>query len=111
MTTRSKIREDLEKRLQSLTARADQVEQDLRRQTDGDWTERAQEIQNDEVLEDLDEHARAEIEQIRAALERIDAGTYGRCNACGETIAVERLASLPFTGLCIECAERADNRG
>ncbi|MCP4038481.1 MAG: TraR/DksA family transcriptional regulator [bacterium] len=108
MTSLDKIREDLTKRLEILTTRAGKVERNLRRRTNTDSEERAQEIQNDEVLEDLDEHARSEIDQIRAALARIENGTFGDCNECGEEIGGERLAALPFTGLCIDCAERAD---
>lgn len=53
----------------------------------------------------LDEHDRAELEAIERALARIEAGTYGRCFACGEAIPAERLAALPATELCRPCAE------
>lgn len=41
--------------------------------------------------------------KIEAALERIEAGTYGICEECGEWIGVERLRARPVTTLCIEC--------
>lgn len=42
--------------------------------------------------------------EIRAALERLDAGTYGRCRACGDPIAVGRLDARPWTAFCIDHA-------
>jgi DnaK suppressor protein len=49
--------------------------------------------------------------QIHAALVRIDAGTYGRCEECGEMIARPRLQALPYTRHCIECARALESRG
>lgn len=41
---------------------------------------------------------------IELALARLDAGTYGRCERCGATIAEERLAARPVARTCIACA-------
>jgi len=41
--------------------------------------------------------------KIREALERIDGGTYGICEICGEPISEERLKARPVTTQCIEC--------
>jgi DnaK suppressor protein len=49
--------------------------------------------------------------QIHDALGRIDAGTYGRCEECGEMIAKPRLQALPYTRHCIECARALESRG
>jgi RNA polymerase-binding transcription factor DksA len=46
------------------------------------------------------------IEEIDAALDRIDAGTYGRCVHCGETIPEERLEFRPFAAACVSCQQR-----
>lgn len=64
----------------------------------------------DEVLEGLEDAARLEIEQIRAALQRIDDGTYGVCVACGNDIAPARLEALPHAPLCVACAGTAESR-
>ena len=40
------------------------------------------------------------------ALGRVDTGTYGRCESCGEQIAPERLAARPAATRCIACASR-----
>lgn len=69
-----------------------------------DWEERAVALQDEEVLEGLDHEARAEISAIRAALERLNNGTYGVCAGCGDGIAEARLRALPFAITCVECA-------
>jgi len=54
-----------------------------------------------------DAHGRSgerEIAMIKAALDRIEAGTYGICTSCGERIEPERLAMLPAAPLCAACA-------
>jgi RNA polymerase-binding transcription factor DksA len=53
----------------------------------------------------LDE-TRAQIETLDLALARVAAGTYGRCESCGEPIAPERLAARPAATTCIRCASR-----
>ncbi|MEK6577884.1 MAG: TraR/DksA family transcriptional regulator [Bdellovibrionota bacterium] len=41
--------------------------------------------------------------QINEALRRIDAGAYGDCVSCGESITEARIKAFPFTTLCIDC--------
>ena len=48
------------------------------------------------------------IVKIREALERIEQGTYGICEECGEEISAERLKARPVTTLCIECKKREE---
>ena len=48
------------------------------------------------------------IGKIREALERIETGTYGICEECGEDISTERLKVRPVTTLCIECKKRQE---
>lgn len=43
------------------------------------------------------------ISKIQKAMARIEDGSYGICDACGEDIAVERLKARPVTTLCIDC--------
>jgi DnaK suppressor protein len=52
------------------------------------------------------EETRAQIETLDLALARVAAGTYGRCESCGELIAPERLAARPAATTCIRCASR-----
>lgn len=48
--------------------------------------------------------ARDQVEQIGAALTRLDDGTYGVCARCGQPIGEDRLAARPATGTCVRCA-------
>ena len=50
--------------------------------------------------------ARADVLEADGALARVDAGSYGTCDVCGEPIAAQRLAARPTTSLCIRCAGR-----
>jgi len=43
------------------------------------------------------------LREVDAALDRMETGTYGRCQKCGKPIAEERLEALPATRLCIAC--------
>ncbi len=98
------VRAQLEARLDVLLKRVGEIADDLRRPADRDWQERATENENDEVLETLDESIRAEVAQVRAAIRRLDAGTYGRCATCGEPIGAARLAAMPSTTTCVTCS-------
>lgn len=44
--------------------------------------------------------------QVEAALQRLDAGTYGMCVQCGKDINPRRLEALPYATLCIDCQSR-----
>jgi RNA polymerase-binding transcription factor DksA len=46
--------------------------------------------------------------EARAALARLDNGAFGKCEACGKSIAVARLEAIPFTRFCVECAAAND---
>lgn len=43
------------------------------------------------------------IKKVKKALERIEDGTFGICEKCGDDISVARLKARPVTTLCIEC--------
>ena len=47
--------------------------------------------------------------RLRAAIDRVDDGTYGICLECEEQIAPNRLKAIPWAELCIRCQEAADH--
>ncbi|MBI5049191.1 MAG: TraR/DksA C4-type zinc finger protein [Deltaproteobacteria bacterium] len=55
------------------------------------------------MLGDRDREKLAEIEE---ALERIENGSYGVCDECGELITEGRLMAMPFTKVCIDCKSK-----
>ena len=46
------------------------------------------------------------IEQVDAALRRIDSGSYGQCEQCHQPIAAARLEAVPEATRCVGCASR-----
>ena len=55
-------------------------------------------------IEALARQAEHHLVEIDAALKRLDAGTYGTCEACGTPIGTERLEARPAARVCILCA-------
>jgi RNA polymerase-binding protein DksA len=55
------------------------------------------------LVRQVEEH----LVEIDAALARLDAGTYGTCERCGQPIAEGRLEARPVARTCIRCAEAA----
>ncbi len=51
--------------------------------------------------ESIVESVRASLDDVDAALARVDDGSYGRCVRCGETIPDERLEAVPATRYCL----------
>lgn len=113
MSEHQALRQRLEERLARIEGRLHHVEQDRRRTQNplaADWEEQASVRQNDEVLDELATEERQQAEAIRAALQRLDDGTYGICLSCGEPIAANRLAVLPYAVRCVTCAAQAEQR-
>jgi RNA polymerase-binding protein DksA len=49
------------------------------------------------------------LHKVINALEKIDRGTYGRCDACSKPIKKARLKALPFATLCLDCQGRLES--
>lgn len=114
MSHQQAVRHQLEQRLEQLEQRLGKIERDRRRETnalDPDWAEQAAVRQNDEILDSLHEEETQQITAIRAALKRMDEGTYGLCLTCDKPIGEKRLEALPYTVQCIACAEKAERTG
>jgi DnaK suppressor protein len=58
----------------------------------------------------LTHNARELLAQTEHALARIEAGTYGTCESCGEPIGKERLQAFPRAVLCVSCKQREERR-
>jgi len=104
MTDYNSVAAALRARIKELTNRAEVIEDDLRHPLEADSSEQAVDLADDEVLIGIDEVVRQEILQARAALQRIENGTYGICSSCGNPIDANRLKALPTALRCIKCA-------
>ena len=58
----------------------------------------------------LIQQARLRIAEIDAAASRLDSGTYGICEGCGDPIGDDRLAARPAARTCVECASASGRR-
>ena len=104
-----------------LEAERGQLQRDIYELTQGDRFVQPADIQNDadgmrneqadganmvfeaERNRALTNHAQTQLGQVEAALQRLDAGTYGICARCGKEIGARRLEALPYVTLCIDC--------
>jgi RNA polymerase-binding protein DksA len=77
--------------------------------TDNHLGDTATAMYDRELDEGLEEGARETLLEIEAALQRIEDGTYGICEGCGEPIGAERLSAIPWARLCIDDQRRAAN--
>ncbi len=68
----------------------------------------------DHVAEAADQMARSRTagelekleEEVKAAVSKLDGGTYGSCEDCGEPIVAARLEALPWATRCVDCQSR-----
>ena len=54
----------------------------------------------------LMEAGSATLQQIKAAIQRIDDGTYGICEDCGAKIPKKRLEAIPYASKCVKCVQQ-----
>ena len=99
------IRASLEKKLGELNARLERITKNVRSGLDSDSEERAKQLEDSAVVDALGNDARAEMQKIKTALRRIDAGEYDACTQCGGAIGAERLEAHPYATACIDCAQ------
>lgn len=62
-------------------------------------------LQQQATRNGLREALKREVKRIEAALARIEAGRFGLCCVCEDTVAAERLAADPAVPFCLACAE------
>ena len=112
--------ENVEQIRERLLARQKELEQGASR-----FGQDALEANNVEVQDEMDQVTSSEaktasmelsslqfrvLQDVRAALARLDAGTYGQCVVCGRPIEPARLRAVPETPYCIEHAKEAEGK-
>ena len=114
---RDKIKKQLLERRAELLNDLDGTEQEIDTLQDpkADDLDRAVEAGAMELLVTLGDTERRELDEITLSLEKIESGTYGKCEACLDTplnlcqtcpfIAKPRLEALPTARLCVACQE------
>lgn len=109
----AKFREQLSARMRDLLTRRGNNQQEIRElleERHADIVDESSDLLSANTLEALSESELRELQAVAAALERYDAGEYGECVVCGDEIAEARLAIVPWTPMCIDCARAAEQR-
>ncbi len=92
-------------RIVELQKRIGAIHRDFADGRDSDWSEQAGERENEEVLNALESEAKVEIQHLSNAITRMENGSYGVCQTCGEDISPQRLQVQPVAEHCIVCAK------
>jgi DnaK suppressor protein len=73
-----------------------------------DIGDEAANIYNKQILLSLTESERMRLQEMDEALDRIEAGTYGICEECGEPIGLKRLEVRPVAKYCVPCLSKME---
>jgi RNA polymerase-binding protein DksA len=99
-------RDELRRDLQTVQAdRDDDIDANRGRDTVQDAGEHGDQLSRDEVRRGEQDRDAAELQDVSAALQRMDEGHYGECVDCGTTIGAQRLQAQPAALRCIRCQE------
>ena len=101
----NEVKAQFTERIIALQQCIDAIHHDFAKGHSSDWTEQAGERENDEVLNALESEAKIEIQHLSNAITRMENGSYGICQKCGEPISEKRLQVQPAAESCIECAD------
>jgi DnaK suppressor protein len=102
--SKDKRAQALEQKLAGLETRLAGVTKDITKTLSNDFAEQANERENDDVLEEIGRETQVSIQQLKAALRRLEDNSYGTCAQCREEISEGRLDAIPETTLCVKCA-------
>lgn len=104
------FKEYLADRLEELLHQADDTVSDMTDANDNfpDPTDRASLEADRNFMLRIRDREHKLIKKIRSALERIENGTFGICETCGEDISIQRLKARPVTTQCIDCKTKEE---
>ena len=115
-TQQQALRAVLEARKEQLLSELDAVRQDhAERVSNADnspqnaFATEANEMAQDAVRDAEARRDHDELVAVRAALQRLDEGSYGECADCGADIGLQRLQAFPAALRCINCQSRAES--
>ncbi|MCB4790995.1 MAG: TraR/DksA family transcriptional regulator [Elusimicrobia bacterium] len=83
-------------------------ERDLQDVEIGDEIDSASQSVEKEILFELTDNEKVMLDNIESALSRIEKGTFGKCESCGQKIAIPRLEALPWVRYCISCQAKTE---
>lgn len=95
------LKEEYETRIYKIEDHIQNPQDDLNEH----WEDQAISYRQNDMRTNLMVEARQSLIYVENALSRIENGTYGKCEVCGEQIEEQRLQALPYATLCMEHAE------
>jgi DnaK suppressor protein len=110
-TTLSALRDQLEAQRAELRKEieelgADPDSDDLSFADDRGFSDRSHSAEERLRLISVSRALRSNLRDVERALTKMETGTYGTCERCGNQIALERLEALPWALLCIDCKQK-----
>ena len=108
--TQTLFKDILTKRLNELFVEAEKTVAGMTdtEETFPDPTDRATLESDRNFMLRIRDRERKLIMKIREAMQRMEDGTFGLCETCGDEIGIDRLKARPVTTLCIECKRRQE---
>ena len=97
-------RAELRKEIEDLGADPDRDEVEF--VGDAGFSDRSHSTEERSRLISLVRALRSNLREVDRALVKMQAGTYGTCERCGNPIGLERLTALPWAQLCIDCKQK-----
>ena len=95
------LKEEYETRIDKIEDHIQNPQDDLNEH----WEDQAISYRQNDMRTNLMVEARQSLIYVENVLSRIENGTYGKCEVCGEQIEEQRLQALPYATLCMEHAE------
>lgn len=98
---------------QKLTEGVERSLQDSKDEVKGgvpDINDDATRTYNRQVILNLGENERKQLEKVEEAFQKLEDGRYGVCGECGESIPVKRLEIVPFAKFCVECESKKETK-
>jgi RNA polymerase-binding protein DksA len=96
--------------IDSAEAASESLKRDQSSEGSGDEADAGSKTFEREHEMSLANNSRDLLVQVERALGRLDAGTYGRCEECGQPIPKARLQAFPRATLCVTCKQREERR-
>jgi DnaK suppressor protein len=110
LTERARI-EELRSAANRLTADAQEATERELSSAEQHPAELASETIGLEIDHSVLQHAELELVELELAVIRVDTGSYGQCEACGNPISEARLEAIPTARFCIEDQAKHDKNG
>ncbi|HEY8674279.1 MAG TPA: TraR/DksA C4-type zinc finger protein [Candidatus Dormibacteraeota bacterium] len=107
LTERARI-EELRQAANRLTADAQEATERELSSAEQHPSELASETIGLELDQSVLQHAELQLQELEEAVKRVDLGSYGQCEACGQPISEARLEAIPTARFCIDDQSKQD---